>query len=85
MSFAELKDCKQSLTFFLLKIGALESMSSTFYAHIFVRKQIEKLSIVTFQPLYFCRQNIGAKFSCKMLMKLTPGVEIGLHWSIICS
>jgi len=51
---------------------ALLSISSTFYSIIFCTKWIEQLSIVTFQLFNFWRKNIGAKWVCKMLIKLTP-------------
>jgi len=47
------------------------SISSTFYARVFRTK----VSLVTVQLCNFWRQNISAKWACKMLMKLTQSVN----------
>jgi len=53
---------------------------SQFHQHFtrkfFVQRQIEQLSIVTFQLLYFWRQNIETKCTCKILMKVTHVVSL---------
>ncbi len=51
-----------------------ESISSAFYARIFCRKfWALKITIQCFGFEIFWRQNIGAKYVRKMLMKLTSG------------
>jgi len=65
-------DCKMS------DVGEIDTWSQFnqhFICAFFGQKQIEQLSVVTFQLLYFWRQNIGAQCACKMLMKFTPIVD----------
>jgi len=49
-----------------------ESISSTFYMLVFVRKQIEQLFSSYIWLCNFLRKNISAKGTHNMLMKLTP-------------
>jgi len=59
--------------FVLLRFVLRSQFHQPFTHPFFVRKQIEQLSIVTFQLFYFWRTNTDAKCTRKMLMKLTPG------------
>jgi len=43
----------------------LRSISSTFYAHFFVQKQITQLSLVTFQLCNFLHKNFAQKMCSK--------------------
>ncbi len=55
---------------------APESISSTFYSSLFCAKVLcAAFLLLQFGFLIFWRQNIGAKAACKMLMRLTPGVN----------
>jgi len=58
-----------------LEVVSWSQFHQHFTQKVFVQKYFAQLSLVTFQLCNFWRQNIGAKCTLKMLMKLTIGVN----------
>ncbi len=60
----------------VLRSQSHQRFTCTFFVQkrpFFVRKQIGKLSLVTFQLCYFCAKILYEKCECKTLIKLTEG------------
>ncbi len=66
-------------TNFIRKVLFTGRFHQHFTCAFFVWKCFTQLSLVTFQLCNFWRQNIGSKCARKMLMKLTPTLNIAIE------